>query len=153
MKHRLATVLAAALLLVAFAGVAEGHTIKFPAGCFGNDNAWFYGEDNQAGSHPLMFCMAGLGAGNQLPDLSSFPTDNDPGNCAGLFGIDNGDFDECISSFIADVDGSHHLCLYTATNYGGNVIDVVGDADVNDLTATFDDNISSMRWRDDGLNC
>lgn len=143
MRRLVATALAAVLTLSLFsAGPVLGHEIWVGGNC-STAVGYFYGNSNwQPWQHRMKACY-----GLNIPRLSAY-TDSDGGNCAGFLGIDNGDWDECISSvevtFLA-VPAGVKFCMYQADNYGGNAVAFVGSWAGN-LSAGFNDNISSFRW-------
>lgn len=166
MRRRLVSALLAAGLLTSFlgAGVASAHT-EFRPQTFACEQAAtyvsFYGSDWY--DHQTNYFR--LCPGQSFTNLKNMiDNPHHGGNCAGALGIDNGHWNNCISSLFVTFSGSgynYHLCIYRDANFslGGNGLDVQGNWSVADLNGIvvggqhFDDSITSVRWIPDQNSC
>jgi hypothetical protein len=93
--------------------------------------------------------------------------DRFPGNCERILGIDNGHWNNCVSSVTTNQPhgvAEGRVCFYTDKYYdtsGGYFwLDTPSDdPDINSVTysgvldGSYDDRISSVRWRAAGQTC
>lgn len=146
MRQRLTTALAALVLAGAFAaGPVQGHTQNIGGNC-STGYAYFWGNaEYQPYPHPLQVCY-----GLNVLRLSAYSDLHEGSNrCPGFLSFDDGDWNNCITSVtvhFGNVPSGVKLCLYDGESWTGNTLVVIGGWSTGQLSSTYNDRFSSVKW-------